>query len=309
MINGTDIRSCILKTLAYYDIFLYPLTTEEIFHNCSLPVSREEIQNELETLLSEIKIFRHHSYYDLQNNAGIVERRIKGNERAGREMEKAIIKAAHLSRFPYIRCIAVSGSLSKNYADENTDMDFFIITKANRLWIARTFLHLNYKFKKITGGRPSYCMNYYVDEEGLEIVEKNIFTATEISTLVPLYGGTTYQRFMQHNNWILDYLPQFKPAMLPVAKNNSFFKKIMETLFNNALGSLIDKALMKGTDKRWQNKIKRQQKNQKGEPVSLCASRHFSKPDPGYFQQKILNWYDEKTRSLIDVALLSKPVQ
>ena len=36
-------------------------------------------------------------------------------------------------KFPYVRAVGVSGSVSKNFADENADIDYFIITKANRL--------------------------------------------------------------------------------------------------------------------------------------------------------------------------------
>jgi predicted nucleotidyltransferase len=51
---------------------------------------------------------------------------------AVKHIKKAKAVAKFLSWFPYIRGIAISGSLSKNFADENSDLDFFIITAANR---------------------------------------------------------------------------------------------------------------------------------------------------------------------------------
>jgi hypothetical protein len=93
-----------------------------------------------------------------------------------------------LYRFPFVRGIGISGSLSKNYADEDADIDFFIITSRNHLWIARTFLHGLKKLSFLVGKQDWYCMNYFIDEEALVIAEKNIFTATEVVTLKPVCG-------------------------------------------------------------------------------------------------------------------------
>ena len=45
--------------------------------------------------------------------------------------------ASIIAAFPFVRAVGISGSLSKQYADENSDIDYFIITAANRLWIAK----------------------------------------------------------------------------------------------------------------------------------------------------------------------------
>src|SRR2546430_6574247 len=88
-----------------------------------------------------------------------------------------------------------------------TDIDFFIITSANRLWIARTCMHLFKKLTFLTGRQHWYCMNYYIDEEALNIEEHNIFTATELITLLPVCGNGTMQRFFQMNSWVSVYFP------------------------------------------------------------------------------------------------------
>src|SRR6202022_4223033 len=90
-----------------------------------------------------------------------------------------------------------------------SDIDFFIITKANRLWIARTLMHLFKKLTFLTGHQGWYCMNYYVDEEALQIEEKNIFTATELITLLPVCGNGTMEEFFRANNWASSYFPNY----------------------------------------------------------------------------------------------------
>ena len=105
------------------------------------------------------------------------------------------------------KAVAVSGSLSKYFADEKADIDFFIITSANRLWIARTFMHFLKKISYIAGKQHWFCMNYYVDEMGMNIQEKNIFTAMEISTLLPMQGTNHFKNFIAANAWINNYFP------------------------------------------------------------------------------------------------------
>jgi predicted nucleotidyltransferase len=58
----------------------------------------------------------------------MIEKRRTANARAIGQMELARKKAAFISKFPFIRGIFVSGSLSKNYADDKSDLDFFIVT-------------------------------------------------------------------------------------------------------------------------------------------------------------------------------------
>src|SRR6266478_4413244 len=93
-----------------------------------------------------------------------------------------------LSRFPYVTGVGISGSLSKMDAREKADFDFFIVTKANRLWIARTIMHLFKKLTFITGKQHLYCMNYYLDEKALQLRDQNIYTAVEAITLIPVSG-------------------------------------------------------------------------------------------------------------------------
>ncbi len=194
-----DTAQNILKTLGYFDLFQYPLTKEEIylFHNNT--ISHAAIDDAKAILLSNNIIFKTDEFYSIQNDKALVQRRCDGNFLAAEQMKIAHRAATILSKFPYVKGVAISGSLSKKFADKNSDIDFFIITAANRLWIARSFMHLYKKFTFLTGRQHWFCMNYYVDEAGLEIEEKNIFTAMEIVTLMPMQGSFT--DFFKQNDW------------------------------------------------------------------------------------------------------------
>ena len=258
------------------------------------------IDQTLEMLAEEGAIYKLLSFYSLRNDPALADRRIKGNLLANKEMKHAAKAAAILAKFPYVKGLAISGSLSKNFADEYTDVDFFIVTAADRLWIARSFLQLLYKLAHLVGKGRWFCLNYYIDEKGLAISEKNIFTAMEIVTLVPMYGAKTMSHFINANGWVNNYFPLHKPAVDQLREvKPGFFRKGIERLLNTKLGDRLDVWLMKITKRRWQKKMKEQQVNEKGVRIGMLVDRHFSKPDPANFQHRILDQYFNKMSQLV----------
>jgi hypothetical protein len=145
-----------------------------------------------------------------------------------------------------------------------------------------------------------FCMNYYVDEHQLEIVEKTIYTAIEIVTLIPLQGDNVFERFYTANLWTRDYLPN-KIMRLSSAERvkDSFFKRFIEMLFNNSFGNIVDDALLKITADRWHKKTLANKMNSKGIIMEIDTNKHYAKPDPKNFQQKLLKRYESKIARIL----------
>ena len=211
--------------------------------------------------------------------------------------KELLVKAAKISKFlfkfPYVRGIGISGSLSKNVADEKADIDYFIITQANRLWISRTIMHLFKKLTFITGHQHWYCMNYHVDELGLQIEEKNIFTATELVTLLPMYGNGTMEKFLLSNDWAKIYFPNYILKDTNPDIPHSRIKSWVEALFNGSFGQKLDNYLMGLTARRWNDKEKKRKLNIKGGRMGLKTAKHFCKPNPAFFHERVLTRFGE----------------
>ncbi len=296
----------ILKTLAYFDHFNYPLTIEDLCLFACKNYDPSEIERAADELKSRKIIFKLKQFYSLQNNPGLADKRLKGNQRAIQELVIAEKAARLLSGFPFVVTVAVSGSLSKYYADENTDIDFFIITKTDRLWIARTLMHLFKKLTFITGKQHWFCMNYYVDEKGLEIPEKNIFTAMEIVTLLPMQGFGNFRTFNEANQWTKNYFPAHHPKFKEEWQvKKGFVCKCFEKIFNSTLGDAVDQWLMAVTDKRWKKKVQRGKVNAHDIPIGMMVGRHFSKPDPANLQARVIEQYEMRVKDLLRVEQTS----
>lgn len=289
-----------MKVVAYFDLFDYPLALEDILFFLDRPTDRKDLALTLDALVKARSLFRLGAFYSLRNDHRLVERRLKGNLHAQRLLAIAAKGSRLLFRFPYVRGIGISGSLSKNFADENADIDYFIITSANRLWIARTLMHLFKKLNFLIGRQDWYCMNYFVDEEALKIEEKNIFTATELVTLMPVCGNGVLEKFFDANDWAAAYFPSYgsKKETMRVSHPNSWFKTIVEWLLDNRIGERLDNFLMALTTRRWKKKTDVGARNKKGDRMSLLTDKHYSRPDPAFLQARIMSFFNDRMRNL-----------
>jgi len=195
----------LLKPILYFSLFKYPLTEEEIFI-FSKAESKEQIKLDLIELVNDDIIYKIDDFYLTENNETLIKRRLEGNKMAKNIYQKALTVSRLISKFPYVEGVGISGSLSKGYYDDDGDIDFFIITSPKRLWIARTFLIL-YKKIFLLNSRKYFCVNYFISSNALEIEEKNIFTATELTTLLPMFGNGSFHKFYEKNKWVENYLP------------------------------------------------------------------------------------------------------
>jgi len=296
----TPIEHNILRTLAYFDLFDYPLSGAEIWRFLGFKTGMAQITRTLKKLVYAGVIFRKEEWYSLKNESSLTERRKELNRTASAMLPRAGRIARLLYGFPFVRAVCISGSLSKHCADRNADIDFFLITKRNRLWLARTFLHILKKLAFLTGHEHCLCMNYFVDEEGLSIIEKNIFTATEIITLLPLHPDETMQAFLDANAWVHEYFPNLEESRSAIQLGNRWLlpKKVFEILFDNRLGSWLDDYLMRLTTRRWKQKEEAQRLNIKGKRMGIRTDKHFCKPNPVYFQENLLNKYRQRITEL-----------
>ena len=139
----TNIEKSIIQTLAFFDIFSYPLTESEIWKWLYKPgkkVALSEIKNVLEDseFLTD-KVSKVEGFYSLKDRENTCYRRKQNNNVAEHKYRRAI-RLAKLYRFiPFIRMMAVCNSLAISNAKEDSDIDFFIITKKNKIWLARFF--------------------------------------------------------------------------------------------------------------------------------------------------------------------------
>jgi predicted nucleotidyltransferase len=279
----------ILKPIIYFSVFNHPLTQEETFLYSEV-TNKETVIDELKKLTDAGIINKIDNFFLLGDNPAHIKKRVDGNSEAKKIMPKVKKVASFISKFPFIKGVAVSGSLSKGYYDEQSDFDFFVITKSKRVWISRLFLAI-YKRLFLNNSYKEFCVNYFVSTSTLEIEEKNRFTATEIVTVIPLFGKTEFSNFYKANNWTKRYFPNIElkknSAVLKEIKK-PFLTKVIEFMLDNPIGTGINYLAMRHISKRWKKRYVKNTNN------PYKSKEEISKHHPDDFQQQVLTKINEK---------------
>ena len=86
-------------------MFRYPVTAGEVHYFLDCSVTKEEIDQTLIQLLTKKHLYFFDGFYTLENEPALVERRKKGNERAGQLLLVAYRIGALLYKFPFVKSL------------------------------------------------------------------------------------------------------------------------------------------------------------------------------------------------------------
>jgi hypothetical protein len=268
--------------------------------------SNHEVKQELNYLIDQKQVFKFNEFYSLQNNNLNVIRRIEGNIRASKILKTANYFSKFISKFPFVRAVYISGSLSKGYFGKKDDIDYFIITSPDRIWLCKTVLVL---FKKIflLNSKKYFCINYFIGANKLTIQEKNRFTATEFTTLIPMYGDCIYESLKTENLWVLDYYPNYNLNKKEKTIPKPFVKKTIESCLKGSVGEKLDNYCMKITKKHQKRKFKKM--HPKDFSIAFKSSKDNSKHHPDNHQIKVIRKLNEKINAHNSKFNLSIPLE
>ena len=287
-----------LQTLVYFERFSYPLTAEEVFQfSASAGFTQESMTHALHEMVHKKQVFQYGDFFQTLEQPEWPRQRLENNRRAEHYLSIARRMARLIAAFPFVRAVMVSGSLSKHSMRADGDIDFFVVTAPGRLWLARTMLVC---FKKLflLNSRKYFCVNYFVDTEHLEIEEKNLFTATEVVTLLPMYGKELFLRFVKANHWAWTSFPNFpmRDTCETPALHLPWPKRALEYLLYGRLGKWLDRLCMRLTLAYWQKKFKHMPKETF--ELAFKSKPYVSKHHPLHFQAQVLESLEERLKEL-----------
>lgn len=205
----SGLERAILLTVLYADLFDYPLSEDEVYRQLAgRTAERAVFEHALHTLVGPY-LSCTRGYVVWKGREQLVSMREHRQQAAPALWQIAARYARWLAWVPFVRMVAVSGSLAVENAEAHGDIDLFCITDARRLWIARLFIVPLSKLTRLFNTTfPLYlCPNYILALNALTVSHRNLFTAHEVTQAVPLWGNAAYQRFLNANHWVTDLLP------------------------------------------------------------------------------------------------------
>ncbi len=174
------LENSLVKTLAYFDLFNFPLIEEELFKFLWMPphlrqgfggqtrMGFEEfgkLASELARPLPTLSFAKERgdslspsqrrereersrtigwrdSYYFLPGREEIISTRQKGAKETERKLIKARRAVKLIRSVPFLRAVFVCNSVGARMARPESDIDFFIVAEKNRIWIVRFFTNV-----------------------------------------------------------------------------------------------------------------------------------------------------------------------
>jgi len=221
----SDLQRAIVETIAYFDVFDYPLGPLEISRSLMMnqPTTTADVVAELPDLVGRGILGTWSGLYGLADRSPAdVTRRLDRGLIAEEKYRRLKKVGRWLAMMPFVRLIAVTNTLAYDNATADSDIDLFIVTARGRVWTARFFLLL---FLKLLHLRPTaqrlrdrFCLAFFVDEDHLDVSPLPDSAERHLIYLVdqwyPVYdAGGVYARLRAANSWLKNFLPLTTPII------------------------------------------------------------------------------------------------
>ncbi len=200
----------VFEVSAYLD---FPFTLDEV---TSYFLPKENITREqLRSLVAEGRFsdipFHIHDGFLLTAPTQSESSRLQKERMSAAKLDSAAGFALALKKLvPFVKTIAVTGSVAYGSADKWDDIDLFVVTERNRLWLSAFMTLVLVRLWKLLGLRPPhlspFCLSYVHDEEGFakesQRNKTNPLFARELLKAKPVAGREQYRKILVENDWV-----------------------------------------------------------------------------------------------------------
>ncbi|MBU1102431.1 hypothetical protein KJ853_02130 [Patescibacteria group bacterium] len=257
-----SLERAILPTLIYCDLLDRPLTDLEIYKYLLGPnqrVSFFDFKQTLTELVQTKKVESRNGLFFFIKRSNIIKIREKRLKLAQLKWKKLKKLSRWLTLVPFLRLAAVTGSLTAYNTRRESDFDLLIVAKNGRLWLARTLITALTGLLGVrrhgTFTKDRICLNCYLTQDSLKIKPQakphDFHSAQEYGRLTPLLEieKGLYQKFLQKNSWLNQYLnfypwPNNQTAKkIEPGKFLSLIRETIEWLLEDATGNWLEKKL------------------------------------------------------------------
>jgi hypothetical protein len=219
----------VLATVAYYDVLGYCLSEFEAWKHLivprggagTVPPDLRSVIDAADALVVEGRLVRQDGFLVLPGRRHLITERIRGEKRAVAKIKRAVRLIRSLAWVPFVRMIALTGSLSLKQTDAESDWDLFVVLRRGAIWRGRTLLtgalHLLGKRRHGRHVRNRACLNCFVTDGSRELALKDLFSAHEYRFMLPVIGGGEFRRFELANRWMAEFKPTFRPTEIAPA--------------------------------------------------------------------------------------------
>ena len=204
----------VLRSVIYASLFDYPLTLAQ------LHASLVGVRADAETIagwwrdsdLLQATVEQRDGWYFPAGRDDLILTRSRREAVSRTLLDRDRRLLALVAGMPFVRMVALSGSLAHLNAEGSADLDLFVITAPRRVWSVTLAVLV---ISKLLGWRKRMCLNYVISERAMAIAPADLFSANQIIHLRPLTGDDVFARFVKTNGFVRDFYPNFELPDVP----------------------------------------------------------------------------------------------
>lgn len=275
---GPDpVARAVLRMVMYFDVFHHPLTEPELTRLVA-PDRPDAILTACDHLVGLGLLARNGRWRFRPGKGADIPRRRMRAQHAEVMWPWAVRAAEVLDRLPWVSGLMVTGSLSKNSAGPGGDVDFLVLVQPGRVWTLKTTLQAMRRVLP-PQARDLFCTNYLLATDCLEIDDRNLYTAIELATAVPLTGRDACVALLEANGWARRFVPGLDWS-IERAKNLPH-RPIVGPAQAGGIGERVERAALGAWDRYWDRKYGwlaedvRQQRFKRGDGVATNHLHDF----------------------------------
>jgi len=242
------IRRAILLTLSYTSQFQYPLTARQLWQRLIILPGDENVDHR--QFAEALLWLRDNKFILFQNGYFFLSyAKFDEKERKTRSLEakKKLPDLEPLLRLckslPWVRAVAITGSMGVEQAKVDDDIDLLIVTSKNRLWITRMILIalaeiLGKHRSRLGRAKSGWCFNLWLESDQLAVglKSRSVYTAYEvIQAKWVLDKDAVRNWFYITNSWVKGILPNSEISVSFGALRN---QSVSNNLFLNIVNAL-----------------------------------------------------------------------
>lgn len=203
-----DQELAVLRSVVYASLFEYPLTLSQL---CATLVEVRADENTVarwwrDSPFLQAAIEHRDGLYFPAGRRDLIATRARREALSRDLLDRERRLLSLVSGMPFVRMVAVSGSLAHLNAETSADLDLFVITAPHRVWSVTLSVLL---IARLLGWRKRMCLNYVISERALSIAPEDLFSANQIIHLRPIVGHDVFAAFIDANPFVSAFYPNF----------------------------------------------------------------------------------------------------
>jgi len=220
----SPLERSISETIAYFDLFDYPLTLPELLRyawRCPVDTTLSQVWD---VVHASPKLEYQAGMVCLAGRSTIIQTRAERYAESERKFRKRRWFIWLLSTLPGVQAICIVNTLAYHNVRPDSDIDLLIIAQPHKIWSTRFF---STALAKLFGLRPdvhsakdAVCLSFYLSSDALDIKKLNlhdqdIHQAYWLAQIRPVYDPAQLVPAMWlANSWVKALLPKAEPMQL-----------------------------------------------------------------------------------------------